>query len=276
MASNASTNPVKTSLEAVSAFYERRWLAGYFVQRQLSRSYRNSYLGVAWLILSPLLMVALYTLVFSRIIGLEFMEGTGVANYGLYIYCGLLPFMAFSATVNGSSGSIRANSMLVRRVVFPLEVLPFSTAAIALVNQLFGLGVIVVLVALVERQLHWTILLLPLILIPQLLFVMGLAYLVAVVGAYLPDLREVLGAVVRAMFFVTPIIWPPERVPEDLRFIVDLNPVAYLVVAYRGLILEGRIPEPVPLLVFTLFTGALLVVGFVFFVQAKRNFADLI
>jgi ABC-2 type transport system permease protein len=262
--------------DSLATLYDRRWLIWYFAQRQLSRSYRASYLGFLWLILGPVLMIVLFTLIFSEVIGLRFRETDSVANFGLYLYCGLIPFLAFAAALNNSVSSIRSNSSLVQKVVFPLEILPFTSALTSFVGQLFGFGTLIVIVAAVEQQLHWTIALLPMILFPQILFTLGLSYLAAVAGTYLPDLKEALAAFVRMMFFATPIAWPPERVPEYLRFVVDYNPLAFLVVAYRDLILEGEIPGATPTLFFTLFSAILAIGSFALFLRYKRRFPDLI
>lgn len=275
-ASNPKTR-LGSVLNALYGLYDRRWLAIYFVQRQLFQSTKGSFLGISWLILTPLLMIALYTLIFSEIVGLRFRQVDSVANFGLYLYCGLIPFMAFGETLNKSVISIRRNSGLVQKVVFPLEILPTSTVVTAFITQFFGLAGLTVLLAIVERELHWTMLLLPMIMVPQLIFLLGLGYLVAVLGTYLPDLRDTMQAVVRAMFFFTPIIWPEELARErGLGFIVDYNPLAYIVRAYRNLVLEGVIPDGSQLLVFTLLSAILLVGSFLLFVRAKWNFADLV
>lgn len=263
---------------SLSTLYHRRWLAGYFVQRELAGSYRNSYLGFLWAFLSPLLMIALYTLVFSEIIGIRFREvaGDSTLNFGLYLYCGLLPFLAFSDALNGSINSIRRNSALVQKVVFPLEILPATRAVSTIVDKLFGLAVLIGLVAVVAGRFNWTIVLFPAVIAVQLLFTLGLSYLFAVIGTYLPDVQETLRSFTRIMFFITPIIWPAGRVPESLGFLVDYNPLAFLVEAYRNLVLEGTFPDPMSFMWFTLFAAALFVVGFALFNRVKRNFADLI
>lgn len=265
---------------SLAELYNRRWLIAYFSQRQLTRSYRGSFLGFVWVFLSPLLMIFLYTLVFSEIIGLRFreVEGDSSLNFGLYLYCGLLPFLAYSEALNQCVNSIRGSSGLVQKVVFPLEVLPMSTVLSSFADKFFGLGALVVVVALVAGRLEWTLLLLPVLMVPQLLFNLGLGYLFAVVGTYLPDVRETLRAIVRASFFITPIIWPVDRIDEDsaLRLVVDLNPLAFLVTSYRDLVLEGQVPDLTALMWFSLFAGALCVAGFWLFTRLKKNFADLV
>ena len=278
-ASSAKPGSLAAIFGSLATFYDRRWLIRYLIQRQISRNYRGSYLGLVWAFLGPLLMVALLTLVFSELLGLRFREVTGdnPLNFGLYLFCGLIPFLAYSEALNKGTNIIRRNSDLVKKVLFPLEILPLTTSITSLiVNSVFGLGALMLILLVLEQRLHWTVLLLPLIVVPQLLFTLGLNYLMAVAGTYMPDIRETLRAVVRATFFITPIIWPAERVPESYRFLVDYNPLAFLVEAYRGLILEGVLPGYMATIYFSLFSAVLFVVGFVVFNRVKHNFADLL
>ena len=205
-------------------------------------------------------------------------EGDSTLNFGLYLYCGLLPFLAYSEALSKGVNIIRSSSGLVQKVIFPLEFLPFTSAITSLIDKFFGVGALLVALVLLEHRLPWTVLLVPLIVIPQLLFVLGLSYLMAIAGTYLPDISEMLRAAVRASFFITPIMWPADRVPEDSPFrpLIDYNPLAFLVQAYRDLILNGELPGGMATLYFSLFSLALFVVGFALFVRVKPNFADLL
>jgi ABC-2 type transport system permease protein len=262
--------------ESLASLYQNRWLAGYFVQRELFKSTKGSFLGVAWLLLTPLLMVVLYTLIFSQVIGMRFREVDSVTNFGLYLFCGLIPFLAYSDTLNQSVSSIRSNSTLVQKLVFPAEILPLTPTVAALISQFFSLAALVPIALVLGNPISWTIALLPMILVPQLLFMLGLGYFAAVVGTYLPDIKESLRALVRATFFATPIIWPPEQAYEaGLGFLVEYNPLAILVESYRNLILDGVVPG-MGFLGFTAFSGVLCMVGFLLFVKVKKNFGDLI
>lgn len=282
MSTQVSTTTRTGSLGAVvdslKTFYQKRWLIRYMVQRQMARNYQASYLGLLWAFLSPLLMVVLLTLIFSEIIGIKFKEVTGnpSLNFGLFLYCGLLPFLAYSQALSRGVNVIRRNSSLVQGVVFPLEVLPLTTMAASLVQNVLGVGALLFVLVLFGQELHLTTLLLPLVLIPQLLFILGLCYLMAVAGTYVPDIRETLRAVIRGTFFITPILWPTGRVPEQYSFLVDYNPLAVLVDAYRNLILNGKLPDLESAFWFTLFAVALFVVGLVVFNRVKQNFADLL
>lgn len=275
---SGTKGPIEAVTSSLAALYQRRWLAIYFAQREVSQAYRGSYLGFLWALLSPLVMIILLTVVFSEIAGIRFREVTGDSslNFGLFLYCGLIPFLAFSDALNKSSTAVRANSSLVEKVVFPLEILPLARALTIQIDKVFGVGVLILVVAIMEQRLHWTVLLLPLLIAIQLVFTLGLSFLMAVIGTYLPDVRGFLSAFVRMMFFASPIIWPAGRIPESLSFLVDLNPLAYLITAYRALVLEGTLPELTWTLWFSMFALALLVGAFALFTRVKQNFADLI
>ncbi|WP_162924349.1 ABC transporter permease [Rubrobacter indicoceani] len=263
---------------ALSNYYERRWLVLYLARRQLFAGYQGSFLGVAWAFLTPLLLVVLYTLIFSEIIGIRFrdVEGDNSLNFGLYLYCGLLPFLAFSEALNRSAAMIKSNSQYVKNLVFPTEVLPLSTTLGTLVDKLFGFVVLAGVLLFLEGRLNWTLVLVPVLMGLQMIFVLGLSYIFATLGALVPDIRSTLQAVVRVMFFATPIIWPVSQVPDHLSWVVTINPLAFLVEAYRGIVLEGTLPPLWHTGVFALFSVALLVGGLALFLKVKPRFADLV
>jgi ABC-type polysaccharide/polyol phosphate export permease len=262
--------------DALGTFYRRRWLLGYFIHRQVTRSYRSSYLGLVWAVLGPLVWVFFLALIFSHVIGIKqrSVEGDPTLNFGLYLYCGLLPFLAFSEALNKGLNSIRSNSGLVQKVVFPTEILPFTNAIASMIDKVFGFGALLVMLLLFGRTLHPTLLYMPVIVVLQMIFILGLTYIMAVLGTFLPDVGEVMRPVIRGMFFVTPILWPPDRLPDSLSWIEDYNPLAYLVNAYRDLILNGTMPGALSTLYFTLFSLALFSVGFALFIRLKPKFAD--
>jgi ABC-2 type transport system permease protein len=273
---NGKKSFAREFVDSLATFYRKRWLLRYFVRRQVTRSYKRSYLGLAWAILGPLVWVFFLTLIFSKGLGIRFrvVDSDPTLNFGLFLYCGLLPFMAYSEALSKGLNTIRSNSGLVQKVVFPLELLPFTNAFASLIDKVFGVGALAFIVFLIQHRLHWQILLLPLIMVLQLLFTLGLTYLMAVIGTYVPDMGEVMRPIIRGTFFITPILWPPERLPENLRWIEDYNPLAYLVEAYRNMILEGTLPGGLATLYFALFSVAVFLVGFALFVRLKAGFAD--
>ena len=260
----------------LATFWRRRWLLGYFIQRQVTRSYRRSYLGLSWILLSPLVWVLFLSLIFSEAVGIrtrDIIEYPNL-NFGLYLYCGLLPFLAFSEAMNKGMNSIRGSRGLIQKVIFPMEILPFTNTIASMIDKFFGVGALVIAVLLFGRDLHWTALALPLVVFLQVLFILGLTYIMAVLGTYLPDLGEIMRPFIRGMFFLTPIIWTPDRLPEDIRWVADYNPLAWLVNAYRDTVLFGTLPGALSTLYFSLFSVALFVVGFALFNRLKGGFAD--
>jgi ABC-type polysaccharide/polyol phosphate export permease len=185
-----------------------------------------------------------------------------------------LPFLAFSEAMNKGMNAVRSSSGLVQKVIFPTEILPFTNTIASMIDKFFGVGALLIVAVLFGRELHWTALALPLIVVLQVLFILGLSYFMAVLGTYLPDLNEVMRPVIRGTFFLTPIIWTPDRLPEEIRWVVDYNPLAYLVNAYREAVLFGNLPGALSTLYFTLFSVALFVVGFALFNRLKGGFAD--
>ena len=262
--------------DGLATFWHKRWLLKYFIQRQVTRSYKSSYLGLSWILLSPLVWVLFLALIFSESVGIRLrpVEGHPNLNFGLYLYCGLLPFLAFSEAMNKGMNSIRGSSGLVQKVIFPVEILPFTNTIASMIDKFFGVGALLIVVVLFRRDLHWTALALPLIVVLQVVFILGLSYFMAVIGTYLPDLSEVMRPVIRGTFFLTPIIWTPDRLPESVRWVVDYNPLAYLVNAYRETVLFGNLPGGLSTLYFTLFSVGLFVAGFALFNRVKGGFVD--
>jgi ABC-2 type transport system permease protein len=273
---NGKRNFAGEFVDSLATFYCKRWLLRYFVRHQVTRSYKRSYLGLAWAILGPLIWVFFLTIIFSKVLGLRFrvVDSDPTLNFGLFLYCGLLPFMAFSEALNKGLNTIKSNAGLVQKVVFPLELLPFTNAFASLVDKVFGVSALVFVVLVIQHRIHWEVLLLPFVMVLQLLFTLGLTYTMSVLGTYVPDMGEIMRPIIRGTFFITPILWPPARLPENLRWIEDYNPLAYLVDAYRGMILEGTLPGGLATLYFALFSVAIFVAGFALFVWLKPGFAD--
>ena len=246
--------------------------------RELAARYRGSLLGVAWTVLTPCVMIAIYTFIFAGIFGARFGKQGDAAgwDYALYIFCGLLPWTAFAETLQTSATTILRHVNLVKRVVFPLEALPVAQALTALITQLLGTLVLVAGVALIRRELHPTLLWLPLLILPQLVLMLGAAWLVASLGVFLRDTGQLVSLLLLAWMFLTPIIYPEQIVPAHYRAFINANPFTPLVRNYRRIILEGAQPEWGGLAYFTVFAIIVFVFGYWWFARTRKNFADVI
>ncbi len=245
-------------------------------RRELAARYKGSVLGIVWALLTPVVMIAIFTFIFAGIFGARFgAEGTAW-DYALYLFCGLLPWTAFQEAVQLSSQTIVSHANLVKRVVFPLETLPVALALSTLANQLFGTLALVVAGVIIRRELHWTLLWLPVLVVPQLVATLGAAWFISSLGVFLRDIVQGVGLVLMAWMYLTPIIYPEQIVPEKFRFFINVNPFTPLVRNYRRIILEGAQPDWRGLAYFTIFAGIAFIFGYWWFARTRKSFADVI
>jgi len=245
-------------------------------RRELAARYKGSVLGIVWAVLTPIVMIAIFTFIFAGIFKARFGASNSQWDYALYLFCGLLPWNAFQESLQLSSTTIVAHANLVKRVVFPLETLPVSQSLAMIANQMFGTAALLVAALIIRRELHTTILLLPLLLLPQLIATLGAAWLLASLGVFVRDIVQGISLVLMAWMYLTPIIYPESIVPEQYRRLIDLNPFTPLIRNYRRLILEGISPDWRGLLYFSVFAVLIFIFGYWWFAKTRRNFADVI
>jgi lipopolysaccharide transport system permease protein len=247
-----------------------------FARRDLLGRYKGSALGIAWAVLTPVVMIAIFTFIFAGIFGARFGASNSHWDYALYLFCGLLPWTMFQESVQLSSNTIVTHANLVKRVVFPLETLPAAQVFAALGNQLFATIALLIAILAVRQNLQLTALWLPLLLIPQLLFALGAAWLIASLGVFLRDIAQGVTLLLMAWMYLTPIIYPESIVPERLRWFIDINPFTPLVRSYRNIFLDGLAPDWRGLLYFTAVALVVFVFGYWCFARTRKNFAYVI
>jgi lipopolysaccharide transport system permease protein len=245
-------------------------------RRELAARYRGSVLGVVWAMVTPVVMIAIFTFIFAGIFGARFGARGSAWDFALYIFCGLLPWTAFQETVQHSSQTVVAHANLVKRVVFPLEILPVALALTALANQMFGTLALLMAAIIIRGELHATVLWLPVLLVPQLIATLGLAWLIASLGVFLRDIVQGIALLLTAWLYLTPIIYPETVVPERFRSLIRLNPFTHLIRSYRRIILEGTMPDWRGLAYFTAFALVCFIFGYWWFARTRKNFADVI
>jgi lipopolysaccharide transport system permease protein len=251
-------------------------LIGSLARRELAARYKGSVLGLLWAIVTPVVMIAIFTFIFAGIFGARFGASNSHWDYAIYLFCGLLPWNMFQESLVLSASTIIAHSNLVKRVVFPLETLPMAQALSALVNQMFGTLALLVAMILIRHQLHPTTLWLPVVVIPQLLATFGAAWLIASLGVFLRDIAQGISLFLMAWMYLTPIIYPESIVPERYRFYININPFTSLIRNYRRILIEGSAPDWAGLGYFTAFAVVLFVFGYWWFAKTRKNFADVI
>jgi len=245
-------------------------------KRELLARYKGSALGIVWALLTPVVMIAIFTFIFAGIFGARFGASQSHWDYALYLFCGLLPWTMFQETLQQSASTIVAHANLVKRVVFPLETLPVAQAFSSLGNQLFATIALLIATLVIQQQLHLTALWFPLLVIPQLLFTLGAAWLIASLGVFLRDIAQGITLLLMAWMYLTPIIYPESIVPERFRVLINLNPFTSLVRSYRRIFLEGAAPDWSGLAYFTGVAIVSFLVGYWWFARTRKNFADVI
>jgi lipopolysaccharide transport system permease protein len=268
-----------------------RALIWQFAQRDISARHRGSWLGLLWVVLHPLVMLAVYTFVFAiiweaRWSGVEGGPASAAPNhfaekatFAITLFCGLVVYEIFSASVNNAPSLIVHNPNYVKKVIFPLEVLPLAQVLSALILSSVGVGVLLIANFALRQSFSPTIWAFPLVLLPLVLLAAGLTLLVSALGVFLRDLKVVVTVLVQIAFFMTPILYPADKLaklPDWLRTILAFNPLAPIFEGARATLVFGTLPAFAPLAYATLLGVACFALGYAVFTKAKRGFADVL
>lgn len=225
-------------------------------------------LGFLWSFLNPLLLMLVYTLVFS--VYLRF----NMDSYTVFLISGLLPWLWFSSSLLEASGSIVAGGSLIKKILFPAEILPVVTVLSNGVNFLLSLPILLIFIFCYDISLGMSMLTLPLIIVIQLLFTTGLALLLAALCVHYRDIQHILSNFLTLWFFVTPIIYPVTSIPEKIRFTTNLNPVAPLIFAYQDIFFYNRFPNFPRLMIVALMAVLIYTMGASVFERYRGTFAE--
>jgi lipopolysaccharide transport system permease protein len=248
-----------------------------FARREVSGRYRGSLIGFGWAVLNPLLLLAVYTFVFSVVFEMRWDRPiANRAGFALVIYAGMIVHGFIAECMTRAPMLIVDNRNLVKRVVFPLQLLPWSVLAVAAFHYFVGLALVIVAVLATTGSLPATVLALPLVWVPQALFALGIAYGFAALGVYLRDLAQLAGFLALVLLFASPVFYPASAVPPRWRFVMELNPVAALIEATRGALLYGTWPDAVTTAWLWVAAAAVAWLGFYAFQRTRRGFADVL
>ena len=221
-----------------SALFAYREYLKQSVARDLRKRYKRSALGYVWSMLNPLLMMIILAVVFAKIMNRP------AKDYAVFLLTGLLPWEFFSGTIEQSLGAIRGNIKLIIQVSVPKFIFPLSMALSNLTSFMLSLGSLLLVIAVVGAGFHWTMLTLPLLLLPMFLFTMGLALLVAVSNVFFADTQHLCSVVLRAVYFLCPILYDRQHIPAWLVKWLELNPIFGQIEFMRNIFVDGVLPSP--------------------------------
>jgi lipopolysaccharide transport system permease protein len=258
--------------------WSHRRLVGQFVRREVQARYRGSVLGLFWSFLQPLLLLSIYTFVFGVVFRARWPQFTSgrLSEFALVLFSGLIVMNLFAEAVGRSPLIVLSQPSYVKRVVFPLEILPVVALGTALFNAAVAFAVLALARVVVEGGLPWTVVLAPVVLLPVLLITLGLSFSLASLGVFLRDLPHLVALALQMLTFLTPIFYPLEAVPAWARPVILANPLTPAVDDLRRVALWGAQPEW-GRLALTLAGGALVAVaGHAWFARTRRAFADVL
>ena len=264
--------------------WQRRELIWQFTMREVAGRYKGSYLGILWSVLNPLLMISVYTFVFGTVFHGRWGAQTDSQShleFALTLFCGLALFNVFGECLGRASGMIVAHPNYVKKVVFPLEILPVAMFGAALIHALISFSILIVAVALVMNTLSWNALLFPLVLVPLACLSLGTGWLLSALGVFLRDIGYAMSIVAQILIFMTPVFYPIDGLQQPFfRRMISLNPLSAIVENGRCLLLWGnRADKPCDwqwLLGVTIFSLVFMQIGYMFFMKSKKAFADVL
>lgn len=269
---------INSAFKEIKSIYQNRILIKQFIIREVSERYKGSYLGILWSFITPLIMLTIYTFVFSVVFkskwGTTGAE-TSKLEFAMVLFAGLIVFNIFAEVVSKAPTLISSNPNYVKKVVFPLEILSIVSLGSALFHAMISWGILT-LVIIFTGNINWTIILLPIILIPFCLITLGISWFLASLGVYIKDVGQIISLIITGLMFLSPIFYSVSTIPEEFKFIYWLNPVTYIVEDARRVIIWGELPHWDWLGIGVIIGILVASLGYFWFKQTRKGFADVI
>jgi lipopolysaccharide transport system permease protein len=259
------------------SLWRNRRLMVSMVRRDILARYRGSFGGALWTLLTPLLLMATYFFVFGIVLRARFAGDDSPSGYVLYFLAGMLPWLAFSEAVGRAPSVIVEHRTLVKKLVFPLETLPLNLVLAALVTEAVGMMIFLAGLFVLRGGVPATILWLPAVVLPQMLFTAGLCWMLAATGVFVRDLGQVTGFLLTLWFFLTPICYEESKeLPQWITRLLGFNPVLAMVRGYRAILLERQSPWTPGLQALWAGSAAVAFLGYAWFHRLRKSFADVL
>jgi lipopolysaccharide transport system permease protein len=262
----------------VGSLAEYRDLLGQLVHRDVVGRYRGSILGLAWSFFNPILMLSVYTFVFSFVFRTRWGADVGAAqtSFAVLLFVGMIIHALFSEVANRAPTLILANVNYVKRVVFPLDILAWVAVGSALFHAAISIGVLLVVQLAFHHTLPWTIVLFPVLLLPFIALILGIAWFLAATGVYVRDIAQTIGIITMVMLFLSPVFYPLSALPPRLQIAFYFNPLTFMIEESRKVLIYGELPNWAGLAVYAAIALAIAWCGFWWFQKTRRGFADVL
>jgi lipopolysaccharide transport system permease protein len=248
-------------------------------KRDVIGRYKGSAMGIAWSFFNPVFMLVVYTFVFSEIFKSRW-GGIGgddsKTQFAVILFVGLIVLTLFSEVLNRAPGLITSNINYVKKVVFPIEILPVIATGAALFHSFVSFGVLLLAFVIFNGYLHWTVIFTPLVLFPFVILITGLAWVLASLGVFLRDVGQTIGLITTVLMFLSPVFYPITAVPVRFRPFIMANPVTFIIEQAREVIIWGHLPNWIGLGIYTLVATIIAWAGYAWFQKTRKGFADVL
>jgi len=261
----------------ISCLFAHHQIVVQMIKREIQARYRGSVLGLFWSFVTPLMMLTVYTFFFSVVFNARWgqEQNSAHADYAVILFVGLIIHGLFAECINRAPQLILNNASFVKKIIFPLEVLPWISLGSALFNACISLFILIIAQVILYGSIPLTALWMPLIILPFILLVMGGSWLLAATGVYLKDISQTTGILTSILLFVSPVFYSLAMLPENLRFIANLNPLTLIIDESRKVLLLGESPNVWALGIYTLCSLLIAWFGFFIFQRTRKGFADV-
>ena len=278
-----TTNPHAAQPTSLAGLGKSLWknhqLISQMTKREVIGRYKGSTMGLAWSFFNPVFMLVVYTFVFSEIFKSRWGGNGGdesKTQFAVLLFVGMIVFTLFSEVLNRAPVLILSNINYVKKVVFPLEILPVISMGAALFHSLISVGVLLAAFVLFNGYLHWTVILVPLVFLPLVFLALGLSWILASLGVFLRDVGQTIGIVTSVLMFLSPVFYPISAVPERFRPFIMANPLTFIIEQAREVLVWGHMPDWAGLGVYTLAATVIAWGGFAWFQNTRKGFADVL
>lgn len=275
---NRQNNKILSPFILLRSMITNRYLIKKMVSREIAERYKESVLGVGWSFVMPILLLAVYTFVFSVIFKARWGVDGGDSRMGfaLLLFTGLIMHGILADVLNRSPVLIIQNVNYVTKVVFPLEIFTVVATLSSLFHALINLVVLLAALLIFEQTFHWTIVFVPLTVLPLIFVVMGLSWLISALGVYLRDLGQAVSVLTMVLMFIAPIFYPLEAVPESFHKYIMVNPLTFIIQQMHKIVVFGEIPNWWGLGIYWVISLLVFYLGYMSFQKARGGFADVL
>lgn len=265
-------------LAMVGSCWKNRQLIRQMSWREVIGRYKGSFMGLAWSFFHPIFMLTVYTFVFSMIFKARWGVGNEAskAGFAVTLFVGMIIHGFFSECVNNSPGLILSNAHYVKKMVFPLEILPMVVIFSAIFQAVVSVAVLLAALIAMNGYLHWTILLLPLVFMPLAVMALGFAWFIASLGVFARDIGQITGIFTTVLMFLSPVFYSIDSLPKEYQLWLMANPLTFIIEQARAVLLYGRLPDWTGLAVYGMISIAVGWAGFWWFQKTRKGFADVI